>query len=218
MILPGTGVRISGAHAAFLQATERLGIPVAPGWNAQDIVDDTNPCYAGRPGTVGDRAGNFAVQNADVLLVLGCRLNIRQISYNYASFARAAHRIMVDVDAAELAKPTLDIDEAIHADLAEFLPVLLEELAGWERPAAHAAWLARTQEWRRRYPTVLPDYWARENIINPYCFTAALFDQLGERDIIAMADATAAVVTVQAAAIKPGQRLFSNSGLGVDGL
>jgi acetolactate synthase-1/2/3 large subunit len=211
-ILPGTGVRISGVHDLFLKIVEKLGVPVAPGWNAQDVVDDGNPCYVGRPGTVGDRAGNFAVQNADALLVLGCRLNIRQISYNYASFARAAIKMMVDIDRAEIGKPTLDIDMPIHADLAEFLPVLLEELHGYERPAAHADYLAWAQQRRARYSTVLPEYWETRGVVNPYCFTQALFERLEPGEVIVMADATAAVVTVQAARLKPGQRLFSNSG------
>lgn len=212
VVLPGTGVRISGAYEDFLAVTKKLGIPVAPGWNAQDVVDDRHPLYAGRPGTVGDRAGNFAVQNADALLVLGCRLNIRQISYNFASFARAATKIMVDVDLAELRKPTLDIDMPVHADLAEFLPVLLEELDGYKTPDAHASYLAWTQERRRHYPVVLPEYWEGKGVINPYCFTERLFEQLEPGEVIVMADATAAVVTVQAAKLKPGQRLFSNSG------
>ena len=83
VLLPGTGVRISGAYDDFLAVADLLGVPVAPAWNAQDLVEDDHPLYVGRPGTVGDRAGNFAVQNADCLLVLGCRLNIRQISYNF---------------------------------------------------------------------------------------------------------------------------------------
>ena len=104
--MPGTGVRISGAYDSFLRITDKLGIAIAPAWNAQDLVGDEHSLYVGRPGTVGDRAGNFAVQNADCLLVLGCKLNIRQISYNFASFARAAKKIMVDVDAAELSEKT----------------------------------------------------------------------------------------------------------------
>lgn len=212
VILPGTGVRISGAHGVFLEIVERLGIPVAPGWNAQDVVDDGNRCYVGRPGTVGDRPGNFAVQNADLLLVLGCRLNIRQISYNYASFARAAFQIMVDIDTAEMRKPTLNIDMPVHADLSEFLPVLLEELGDHAVPTAHAEYLDWARERHERYSTVLPEYWDTKGVVNPYCFTEALFDQLEPDDVIVMADATAAVVTVQAAKLKPGQRLFSNSG------
>jgi len=212
VLLPGTGIRISGAHDIFLKVAEKLGIPVATAWNAQDVVDDSHPLYVGRPGTVGDRAGNFVVQNADVVLVLGCRLNIRQISYNYASFARAAKKIMVDVDAAELHKPTLSIDMPIHANLADFLPVMLEELEGYEAPAAHRAYLDWGLERHRRYDPVLPEYWDTKGVVNPYCFTEELFKQLRENEVIVMANATAAVVTVQAAKLKPGQRIYSNSG------
>ncbi len=212
VLLPGTGVRISGAHETFLKIAEKLGIPIAPGWNAQDVVDNDNPNFVGRPGTVGDRAGNFVVQNADLLLVLGCRLNIRQISYNFPAFARAAKKIMVDIDRAEMGKPTLSIDMPIHADLATFLPVLLEELEGYERPSAHQTYLDWGLARRERYNPVLPEYWDTKGVVNPYCFTEVLFDQLEPNEVIVMADATAAVVTVQAAKLKPGQRIYSNSG------
>ncbi|WP_022678783.1 thiamine pyrophosphate-binding protein [Sandarakinorhabdus limnophila] len=212
VLLPGTGVRISGAYDNFLRVADLLGIPVAPAWNAQDLVPDDHPLYVGRPGTVGDRAGNFTVQNSDCVLVLGCRLNIRQISYNFSSFARAARKIMVDVDAAELAKPTLSIDMPIHADLKDFLPALERALAGYETPQAHRRYLDWAMERRRKYHPVLPEYWATQGVVNPYCFTEALFEQLAEDEVIVMADATAAVVTVQAARLKRGQRLYSNSG------
>lgn len=212
VLLPGTGVRISGAYDDFLRVAEKLGIPVAPAWNAQDVVAEDHPLYVGRPGTVGDRAGNFAVQNADLVLVLGCRLNIRQISYNFASFARAATKIMVDVDAAELAKPTLAIDMPVHADLKAFLPALERALEGHARPQAHADYLDWAMARRRRYHPVLPEYWDTQGVVNPYCFTEALFEQLEPNEVIVMADATAAVVTVQAAKLKQGQRLYSNSG------
>ncbi|HEX6660354.1 MAG TPA: thiamine pyrophosphate-binding protein, partial [Sphingomicrobium sp.] len=212
VMMPGTGIRISGMHEVFVQVAERLGIAVAPAWNAQDVVADDHPLYVGRPGTVGDRAGNFAVQRSDLLLVLGCRLNIRQISYNFSAFAPEAKKIMVDIDAAELAKPTLSIDMPIHADLKTFLPMLLEELEGYEAPAAHKAFVDWGQERRRRYPVVLPEYWQTKDIVNPYCFMERLFEALQEDEVIVMADATAAVVTVQAAKLKRGQRLYSNSG------
>jgi acetolactate synthase-1/2/3 large subunit len=212
VLMPGTGVRISGMHDVFLEAAERLGIAIAPAWNAQDVVADDHPLYVGRPGTVGDRAGNFAVQCSDLLLVLGCRLNIRQISYNFAAFAPKAKTIMVDIDAAELRKPTLSIDMPIHADLKTFLPVLLEELEDHEAPQAHGRYVEWGLERRRRYPAVLPEYWDTTGVVNPYCFMERLFDVLHEDEVIVMADATAAVVTVQAAKLKRGQRLYSNSG------
>ena len=93
-----------------------MGVPVVTGWNAHDLVPNDHPQYAGRPGTVGDRAGNFSVQNADFLLVLGSRLNIRQVSYNWKSFARHAWTVQVDIDPAELSKPTLRIDQPVHAN------------------------------------------------------------------------------------------------------
>jgi acetolactate synthase-1/2/3 large subunit len=146
------------------------------------------------------------------VLVLGCRLNIRQISYNFACFARAAKVIMVDVDAAELAKPTLSVDHPIHADLREFLPALDRALDGYQPAAAHRDYLDWALERRRKYHPVLPEYWQAEGVVNPYCFTEALFAALAENEVIVMADATAAVVTVQAARLKKGQRLYSNSG------
>ena len=212
VLVPGTGVRISGSHDEFLALATALGIPVAPAWNAQDVVPDDHPLYVGRPGTVGDRAGNFAVQNADLVLVLGCRLNVRQISYNFDSFARAAKLVMVDVDAAELAKPTLSVDLPVHARLQDFIPALRKSLGDYETPAAHHAYLDWALERRKKYDPVLPEYWDKSSPINPYCFTEKLFQQLAEDEVIVMADATAAVVTVQAAKLKRGQRLFSNSG------
>ena len=133
VIIVGQGVRASGAHEAFLRFAERAGVPVAVSFNALDVLWDDHPLFVGRQGTIGDRAGNFAVQNSDLLLVLGCRLNIRQISYAWQHFARAAFKIMVDVDAAELQKPTLSIDLPIHADLAAFL----DEALALPAPAPH---------------------------------------------------------------------------------
>lgn len=212
VLLPGTGVRIAHAHDLFCKVADRLGIAIAPAWNAQDVVADDHPLYVGRPGTVGDRAGNFVVQKSDLLLVLGCRLNVRQISYNFAAFAPDAAKIMVDVDPAELAKPTISIDLPVHADLADFLTILLEELDGYDAPPAHADYVAWGQERRRRYPALLPEYWDTKGTVNPYCFVETLFDALAEDEVIVMADATAAVCTVQTAKLKRGQRLYSNSG------
>ena len=117
VILAGTGVSISKMNKQFLQLIKKLKIPVVTGWNAHDLISNDNEYYAGKPGTVGDRPGNFTVQNSDLLIVLGCRLNIRQISYNWKEFAPKAFKIMVDLDQAELDKPTLKINQKIKADL-----------------------------------------------------------------------------------------------------
>jgi acetolactate synthase-1/2/3 large subunit len=212
VVMVGNGVRFSGALDEFLQLAHVLQVPVVTGWNAHDILTNDSPYYAGRPGTVGDRAGNFAVQNADFLLVLGCRLNIRQVSYNWKSFANKAWKAMVDVDWAELEKPTLSINHKIQADLKAFLPALLERLRGHEVPPSHAEYMQWCKDRVHRYPVVLPEYRNTAPRINPYHFVEKLFKRLDERDIVVAGNGSACVIGFQAATLKKGQRLFTNSG------
>lgn len=210
VIFAGTGVRLCGQHQAFLEVIDKLGIPVVTAWNAHDALWNDHPCYAGKPGTVGDRAGNFVVQNADLILVLGSRLNIRQVSYNWASFAKRAYKIWVDIDPLELQKPTVKPDLAIVADLARLLPVMAtcDYMGNLQE---HQAWLSWCKERVQRYPVVLPEYWQNPKI-NPYCFIDELFRQLGEEAIVVTGNGTACVVGFQAAYLKKGQRLYTNSG------
>ena len=210
VIYPGTGVRLAGQMDCFLELADKLGIPITPAWNSNDMLPDEHPAYAGRPGSLGNRAGNFAVQNADCLLVLGSRVNIRQVSYNWENFARHAYKMMVDVDAAEMRKPTLKIDFPVHADLARMLPLLLKKAANWQ--PRHQSWLAWCKERLAKYPVVLPDYWPSSGKVNPYCFMDRLFAQLEENEVIVCGDGTACVTAFQAARIRKGQRLFHNSG------
>ncbi len=213
LVLVGAGVRLSGQHQEFLSFVDRFGVPVVTGWNAHDAISNDHPLYIGRPGTVGDRGGNFAVQSADYLLVLGSRLNIRQISYNWSSFAKNASVTMVDIDKAELAKPTLRIDHSVHADLRDFFDSAAKiALPDVNQAASRAAFLARSRERAAQYPVVLSTYWETAAPINPYCFGQALFDALDPDDIVISGDGTACVTIFQAANIKAGQRLYTNSG------
>ena len=124
----GNGIRIAGAYEVFLEAAELLGIPVVTGWNIQDAIWDEHPLYAGRPGNMGDRPGNFAVQNSDLVFSVGSRLSIRQVGYNYKTWARKAYVIMNDVDQEELKKPSVHVDLPVHADGKVFLEKLVEQL------------------------------------------------------------------------------------------
>ncbi len=210
VVFVGSGVRLSGAHAQFLRLIDKLGVPVVTAWNAHDVLWNDHPLYCGRPGTIGDRAGNFVAQNADVLLVLGSRLNIRQVSYNWASFAREAYKIWIDIDAVELNKPSVTPDMPIHADLKDMLAAL--ERADYPGPTpAHQQWLTWSKERVRRYPVVLPSYWDNPRV-NPYCFMQRLFEQLPEDQIVVTGNGSACVIGFQTADIKKGQRLWTNSG------
>ncbi len=210
-ILVGSGIRLSGCYESFLKLIERLGIPVTTAWNSHDLIWDHHPLYVGRPGTIGDRAGNFAVQNSDFLLILGCRLNIRQISYAWQNFARAAFKVMVDIDEAELKKPTLKIDLPVCADLKKVVPTFLRLEPKGPTPAHHD-YLEWCQARKKKYPVVLPEYWENQKTVNPYCFAQSLFEELPENQRVVTGDGTACVTVFQAAIIKKGQRLYTNSG------
>ena len=210
VVFAGSGVRLSGQHKAFIKLVEKLGIPVVTGWNAHDAIWNDHPNYVGRPGTIGDRAGNFAVQNADLLLILGSRLNIRQVSYNWKTFAREAYKIWIDIDEHELKKPTVLADMPILASLSDLLPAMLNEpYLGSTK--AHKEWLEWNIERKGRYPTVLPEYWDNDRV-NPYCFMQALFEQLPEGQNIVTGNGSACVISFQAAELKQNQRLWTNSG------
>ncbi len=211
VVLLGAGVRIAQAREHVLELLARLPIPVVTAWNSHDLIANDHPTYAGRPGSLGDRAGNFAVQNADFLLVLGCRLNIRQVSYAWQHFARNAEVAMIDIDAAELKKPTLRLALPVHADLRAAMPALLDALPSRADPR-HARWVAWCRERVARYDTVLPEYWQAKGAINPYCFPRVLFDELAPDDAVVTGDGTACVTTFQAARIRGEQRLYTNSG------
>ena len=212
VIFAGMGPRISGMHKEFLDIVEKLGIPVVTGWNAHDVLTNDSPFYAGRPGTVGDRAGNFTVQNADFLFVMGSRLNIRQVSYNWKTFASKAWKVMVDVDKSELDKPTLKIDLKIKARLQDFIPIFYNALKNYQTPSKHKNYLDWCRERVKRYPIVLPDYYKKESPINLYVLMDELFDSLASDDVIVTGNGSACVFSFQAAKLKKGQRLFTNSG------
>ena len=210
VVIAGGGVRISGAHAAFLALVEKLSVPVVTAWNAHDVLPDESLLYCGRPGTIGDRGGNFTVQNADLVLVLGSRLNIRQVSYNWLAFAARARKVWVDIDRHELQKPSVKADLPILADLGDLLPVLVAH--PYSGPNSdHKNWLDWCRTRHARYPVVEPFYRnARE--VNPYVFLQELFEHLLEDQVTVTANGSACVIGFQTAKIRKGQRLWTNSG------
>ena len=212
VVFAGAGIRISGQYDNFIKLVSLLGIPAVTGWNAHDALPNSNNCYAGRPGTVGDRAGNFTVQNSDFLLVLGSRLNIRQVSYNWKNFASNAYKIMVDADKAELDKPTLNIDLKICADLKDFLPALITALENYKQPVAHSNYLEWCKHRVKKYPIIVPEFKHGENFVNPYIFVDELIKSLNDDDIIVAGNGSACVISFQTAQLKTGQRLYTNSG------
>ncbi len=211
LLLVGTGVRLGGAEREFLRLLEKLQIPVVTAWNANDLVAYDNPFYAGLPGTVGTRPGNFAVQNCDLLLSLGCRLNIRMVGYNKNDFAKNAFKIIVDIDERELLKPTIKADMPIHADVKDLISQILE--MDYIPQQKHQKWVQWCKQLLTKYPAVLAEYHrSAAERINPYVFIDTLFEHLNESDRVICGNGSASVITFQAGKIKQGQRMFANSG------
>ncbi|HEX2679442.1 MAG TPA: thiamine pyrophosphate-binding protein, partial [Polyangiales bacterium] len=170
-ILLGSGIRVGHAEAELERVIRKLQIPVTTSWTAIDLLGSDDPLYCGRPGSVGDRPGNFTIQNSDLVITLGSRLPIRQVSYNFAAFAHHAFKVQVDIDPAELEKPYGKPDLGIVADLREFLIALDANLGAAQPDPRHAKWLAWCKERLARYPVVLPKHSAPAKLINPYHFS-----------------------------------------------
>ena len=208
-VLVGEGVRFSDSKDKMLSVLDKLQIPVVTAWNAHDLVADDNKFYAGRPGTVGTRGGNLVLQNSDLILVLGCRLNIRQISYNYEEWSPDAFKIVVDIDEAELNKPTVKVDMRIHANVVDVLDDLLLSDVDCGN---HDAWLSWCKNVDKKYPACLPSYDDVKSPINPYVFIDKFTSMLADDDKIICGNGSACVVTFQGAHVKKDTRLFTNSG------
>lgn len=224
VINAGNGIRIAGAHEVFIRVAEALQIPVVTGADSIDCIWDEHPLYTGKGGNVGDRAGNFAIQNSDLLLSLGSRLSFRQVGYRFDTWAREAYTIINDIDAEELKKPTLHVDMPVHADVKDLLETMEEVLKeeelsrdamDGETREAQEQWLAQCRTWKEKYPVVLPRHMegGTENEANVYAFAHELSARLLEDQIVVVGNGSANVVCGHANIMKKGQRFISNSGI-----
>lgn len=210
----GYGIRLSGGYEKFRKVFEKLGIPVVTYWNAVDLIENENPLYCGRAGNMGDRPGNFAIQNADVILAVGTRISIRQVGYNWKTWAREAKVIMVDIDKAELKKPTLHVEYPIWADACDFLTKMedaLEETKGYFFEDSFG-WRDICRKWNKDYPAVLPKHWEENGTTaNVYAFIGYLSSRLPENSLTAVSNGACCVVGNQAYEIQKGSRMANNS-------
>ncbi len=234
----GNGIRLAGAHKAFMEVAEKLGIPVVTGWDSEDCIYDEHPLYVGRPGNMGDRPGNFAVQNSDLVLSVGSRLSIRQVGYNYKGWAREAYTIINDIDIEELKKPTLHVDMMVHADAKDLLEQLNQvldavlEAEGENLPDSVSrpgekqlfdggaglkdmSWSETCAMWKKNYPVVLPKHFeaGEKEPANVYAFIKEVSSRLKEDQISVVGNGSACVVGGHAYVIKKGQRFITNSAI-----
>lgn len=205
----GYGIRLSGGYDIFRRVIEKLNIPIVTYWNAIDLIEDSHDLYCGRAGNMGDRAGNFAVQNADLILAIGTRISIRQVGYNWETWAREAEVIMVDIDKAELKKPTIHVEMPIWADAKDFLSKMDGLLS---EPLSKTSWNECCVNWKAKYPVVTSKQKDLKNEkTNVYAFVREMSELLPEGTLVAVSNGACCVVGHQAFDIKKGTRFANNS-------
>lgn len=222
----GNGIRIGHAHGIFMQVAQKLGIPVVVGWNSQDCMPSTDPLYAGRPGNMGDRPGNFAVQNSDLVFSVGSRLGIRQVGFNCKGWAREAYTIVNDIDPEELKKPTVHISMPVLGDCRQLLTVMNEVLDDMGATKADPLWKGgeglKGKTWRetcdywlKKYPVIQPKHLEKDDskAANMYAFFKEIGDQAQEDQIIVVGNGSPCVAGGHGLTIKKGQRYVSNSAI-----
>lgn len=208
----GNGIRLAKREKEFIALAERLNIPVVTAISGSDLIWHDHPLCFGKPGICGDRIGNIMVQNSDLLIILGTRLSIRQVSYAYDLLAPKAYKVMVDIDLAELQKPTLNIDMPIHADLAEFIDKLDGVLDMEPALPDFCRWRAWGAGIRAALPSLVEDNPLDDGYASSYLFAEELFRQLGEGDVVVTGNGTAYTSTFQAMQVNRGTRVFANQG------
>lgn len=214
VLYAGNGIRLSNGYKEFENVIEKLNIPVITAWDSIDLIPDEHPLYVGRAGIMGDRAGNFAVQNSDLVISIGCRLSIRQVGYNWKTWAREAYKIAVDIDQNELEKPTLNINMKIWADAKDLLNKLDKKIGNDSKLFANNEWLNICSNWKKEYPVVLPKHYKNiDGMANVYYFIKELSSRLKEKQITVVGNGSACVVGSHAYVIKPEQRFIINSAI-----
>jgi acetolactate synthase-1/2/3 large subunit len=216
VFLFGAGIRIGSACGLLDKVVKACNIPVLLSFNGMDLIADDHPLFIGKPGIIGQRRANFALQNSDCLLSVGSRLNVKIVGYNYKAFAPKAKKIIVDIDPEELAKPTVSADLAIAADAGEFLTEFLAQIQN-SGVSSNADWINACNEWKRQYPNIIDSFYADKEHVNTYVFYDKLSDILDPADIVVSGNGMAAVCLYQAFKVKPCQRVFTNNGYGAMG-
>lgn len=214
LFLIGSGVRASGALEVLKSVSRALRIPISTAWTAVDAMDYGDELFAERPGAVGTRAGNFIAQKADLLIIIGTRLPIRQVSYNFENFGKNAVKVCVDIEYEELTKPLTEIDFLIHADAKHFLDTMDNISRTMADMPSTEKWIANIKKIRHEFPPIEESIRERGHgeSLNPYLFIEDLWSRLNRDDVVACADASASVIPLQVAQIQLGQRLFTNAG------
>lgn len=219
LILAGNGIKLSGSEERFLAFARQLHIPVLTTWKAFDLFGHEDECYFGSPGLLGQRYANLILQSADLLLVLGSRLDYSLTAYNNGNFGKCAKKVLVDIDEKEIDKlDDMGISLKIVADVADFLDAVQKEYDALDQPKGYPEWLAYCRELKEKYPSVTEKDYAENGFVNTYAFVDKLSDAMKTGDILVPeSSGNAGEVPYQAFRVKKGQKIKNAAGLGAMG-
>lgn len=206
----GAGLHLAEMETCFLRIVERTNIPVISALGVTDIVENQYPLYVGSFGQLACRAGNFVLQNADLIIVLGCNMSFKHTGFNLEEFAPNAKIVMVDIDEAEMQKPSIHVDVAICADLKDVLPNLSTQEVNWP---INKQWLAYCKELKEKYP-VYQEAYKNSKEVNPYHFLHCLNKYLGETCIRVIGNSVISACTWQLGIDHRGQRILNSTNCG----
>ncbi len=213
ILLVGQGIRISKAIDEFNVFIEKTNIPVLTSRLGIDLIHNDSNFYIGHPGNYGDRAANFAIQNSDLIISVGCRLASALVGHDPINFGRNAKKVVVDIDPEELEKPKVDITVKINDDAKQFFLEILDQIDKKQADLpCYDEWLKRCNEWKIKYPVVLNSY-KDERPVNSYYFTNKLSDAALKDDMVLVDTGSCFHVVCQSWKIKKGQRFLTTGGL-----
>lgn len=213
VLVGGTGIRMGDAHAQFLELAEKIGLPVVLPYTAKDLIPEAHPLNFGVFGTAGQRRANFTVQNSDLVLSCATGFSLSKVGFNFKGFAPKARKIMVDVDPGQLHAQVIKPDLAVLADVKAFLLELLAQVKG-RTFSFSPKWLPACEQWRKRYPVILPEYREDKGTVNNYHFMDRLADHMKEGDVVVAGNGLDTVTYYQSFKVKPGQRTMTSNNWG----
>ena len=217
VIVAGNGIRAAGAVGELHQAIDTLQFPVLTTWLGLDLLAETHHLNAGRPGAIAPRGANYTLQNADLMLVIGARLDMALTGYAHENLARQAVKVMVDIDESEIRKMRTTVHLPIVADAGAFLRELNRQLEGAEMPR-YDPWVDRCADWKQRYPLMPPEYREVTDGVSTYCLSEAISTELAEGDVVVSGSSGSGIeLFLLAFQAKDGQRVLHSRGLGAMG-
>lgn len=217
VLFAGNGIRLANGLKEFYELINYLKIPVLTTWKSIDFLPEDHELFAGRPGSVGQRGANFVLQNSDLLISIGARLDLAQIGFDYKNFAPKAKKIIVDIDPAEIAK--IDTEKIpVCCDAKEFIKEFLKQTPKILIKSEWEDWILWCKEKKDKYPVILDEYWNEKDFVNTYVFIDVLSELMEEGDILVPGSSgSCSEITMQSFKVKKGQRIFNNPGLGAMG-